>query len=152
MDPELRNQVRKLVLNLLPTNTPTDEELREAVSDILPMILRRQGVEFDADEIVRTLQAEFNVFQADAVSLDNTDGHLEWLPDRRDSIVWRFWDRYLRYLQEEVRLPPWSFSDWTPQLSESSESLKTRIARAHGIAGGWWSGRYSPARRATIPA
>ena len=106
MDPELRNQVRKLVLNLLPTNTPTDEELREAVSDILPMILRRQGVEFDADEIVRTLQAEFNVFQADAVSLDNTDGHMEWLPDRRDSIVWRFWDRYLRYLQEEVRLPP----------------------------------------------
>ena len=106
MDPEIRNQVRKLVLNLLPTNTPTDEELRAAVSDILPMILRRQGVELDADEIVRTLQAEFNVFQADAVSLDNTDGHLEWLPDRRDSIEWRFWDRYLRYLQEEVRLPP----------------------------------------------
>ena len=106
MDPELRNQVRRLVLNLLPTNTPTDEELREAVSDILPMIFRRQGVELDADEIVRTLQAEFNVFQADAVSLDSSDGHLEWLPDKGDSIEWRFWDRYLRYLQEEVRLPP----------------------------------------------
>ena len=106
MDPESRNQVRKLVLNLLPTNTPTDEELREAVLDILPMVLKRHAAELDADEIMRTLQAEFNVFQADAVSLDNAHGHLEWLPDRRDSIEWRFWDRYLRYLQEEVRLPP----------------------------------------------
>ena len=106
MDSESRNQVRSLVLNLLPTNTPTDEELREAVLDVLPMVTKRRGVELDADEVVRTLQAEFNVFQADAVSLNNADGHLEWLPERRDSIEWRFWDRYLRYLQEEVRLPP----------------------------------------------
>ena len=106
MDHESRNQVRRLVFNLLPTNTPTDEELREAVLDILPMVAKRHGVELDADETVRTLQAEFNVFQADAVSLNNADGHLEWLAERRDSIEWRFWDRYLRYLQEEVRLPP----------------------------------------------
>lgn len=106
MNPESRNQVRNLVLNLLLTNTPTDEELREAVLDVLPVVSKWHGAELDADEIVRTLQAEFNVFQADAVSLNNADGHLEWLPERRDSIEWRFWDRYLRYLQEEVRLPP----------------------------------------------
>ena len=106
MDPEIRNQARMLVLTLLRTKTPTDDELHEAVLDIMPMMLRRHGVEIDADELVRTMQAEFNIFQADAVSLDNTDGHLEWLPDRHDAIEWRFWGRYLRYLQEEARLPP----------------------------------------------
>lgn len=137
MDPEIRSQARNLVLTLLQTNTPTGEELHEAVLDILQVISRRHGVEIDTDELVRTMQAEFNIFQAEPVSLDNTDGHLEWLPDRRDSIEWRFWERYLRYLQEEVSLPPLSFSDWTPQLSESSESLKIRPVPAHGIAGGW---------------
>ena len=106
MDSEIRSQARSLVLTLLETNTPTDEELREAVLDILPLISRRHRVELDAADLVRTMQAEFNIFQADAVSLDNADGHLEWLSDRRDSIQWDFWERYLRYLQEEARLPP----------------------------------------------
>ena len=106
MSPDIRGQARNLVLNLLGTNTPTDEELQQAVLEIQPLISRRHGVELDADELVRTMQAEFNIFQAGSVSLDNVDGHLEWLPDRRNSIEWSFWDRYLRYLQEEVRLPP----------------------------------------------
>ena len=106
MDSEIRSRARTLVIDLLGTNTPTDEELREAVGDVLPLIARRHGIALDADELVRAMQAEFNVFQPDAVSLDSADGHLEWLPDRRDSIDWRFWERYVRYLQEEVRLPP----------------------------------------------
>ena len=106
MTPEIRGQARNLVLNLLETNTPTDGELRQAVNDILPVLSRRRGVDIDMEELVRIMQAEFNIFQADPVSLDNADGHLEWIPDRRTSIEWRFWDRYLRYLQEEVRLPP----------------------------------------------
>ena len=106
MEPEIRNQARKFVFAALKTNTPTDEELREAVDNVLPLVSKLNGVEIDADEFVRTMQAEFNTFQAESVSLDNADGHVEWLPDRRDSIQWGFWERYLRYLQEEVRLPP----------------------------------------------
>ena len=106
MDSEIRSQARKFVLAALKTNTPTDEELSEAVENVLPLVSKLNGVELDADEVVRTMQAEFNIFQAESVSLDNADGHLEWLPDRRDSIKWGFWERYLRYLQEEVHLPP----------------------------------------------
>ncbi|MGD9714121.1 MAG: Z1 domain-containing protein, partial [Thermomicrobiales bacterium] len=106
MDADIRHQARNLVLNLLDTNTPTDAELRDAVTDIVPMLERRHGTRLDPDEIVRVLQAEFNIFQADTVSLDNSDGHIEWLVEKRDSIDWRFWNRYLRYLQEETRLPP----------------------------------------------
>ncbi len=106
MDPEIRNQARKFVLIALKTNTPTDEELRRTVDKIIPLVSELSGVTLDADELVRTMQAEFNIFQPDAVSLDSADGHVEWLPERRDSVPWRFWPRYLRYLQEEVRLPP----------------------------------------------
>ena len=106
MASEIRSQARKFVFAALKTNTPTDEELREAVENVLPLVSKLNGVELDADEVVRTMQAEFNTFQAESVSLGNADGHLEWLPDRRDSIEWGFWERYLRYLQEEVHLPP----------------------------------------------
>lgn len=106
MDSEIRNRARNLVLGLLESNTPTEEELRDAVDDILPLLSRRHDVVLDAEELVRTMQAEFNVFQADSVSLDDAAGHVEWLSERRASIRWRFWERYLRYLQEEVRLPP----------------------------------------------
>ena len=106
MDTGIRNQARKLVLDLLSSNTPTDEELREAVSDVLYLLSKRYGNVIDAEELVRTMQAEFNVFQADPVSLDDSTGHVEWLSERRASIRWRFWERYLRYLQEEVRFPP----------------------------------------------
>ena len=106
MSPEIRGQARNLALTLLDTNTPTNEELHDAVLEIMPLMSGRYGAEFDADELFRTMQAEFAIFQPEAVSLDNSEGHLEWLPDRRDSIDWRFWNRYLRYLQEEVHLPP----------------------------------------------
>ncbi len=106
MDTEIRNRARKLVLGLLESNTPTEEELREAVDDILPLISKRHEVAIDAEELVRIMQAEFNVFQADPVSLDDSTGHVEWLSERRASIRWYFWERYLRYLQEEVRFPP----------------------------------------------
>ena len=107
MDSEIRRQARNLVLNLLKTNTPTEEELRSVVELILPVLSKvHGGVRFDAEELVRIMQAEFNVFQADPVSLDDATGHVEWLSERRASIRWRFWERYLRYLQEEVRFPP----------------------------------------------
>ncbi|MDE0671508.1 MAG: Z1 domain-containing protein [Caldilineaceae bacterium] len=106
MDTKIRNQARILILGLLASNTPTEEELREAVDDILPLISKRHEVAIDAEELVRIMQAEFNVFQADPISLDDSTGHVEWLSERRASIRWHFWERYLRYLQEEVRFPP----------------------------------------------
>ena len=106
MDTEIRNQARKLILGLLASNTPTEEELREAVDDILPLMSKRHEVAIDAEELVRIMQAEFNVFQADPISLDDSTGHVEWLSERRASIKWHFWERYLQYLQDEVRFPP----------------------------------------------
>src|SRR4029078_165417 len=38
--------------------------------------------------------------------LESDAGHLEWLSVKSDEIAWNFWDRYVRYLREEERLPP----------------------------------------------
>jgi hypothetical protein len=103
---EAKKQARILVLNLLQSKNPTPEELREAIEDVLPVVERRHEVILDTDQLLRELEAELNVFQPEAASLDDNHGHLEWLPGRRDSIDWRFWNRYVRYLQEEERLPP----------------------------------------------
>lgn len=106
MNQDVENKARNLVLTVLETNTPTDAELRTAVQNIVPVISNLYNVELDTDEFVRKMQAQFNVYQADAVSLNSTEGHVEWLSEKRDIIEWTFWTRYLRYLQEEVRLPP----------------------------------------------
>lgn len=132
MDPEIENRARNLVLTILSTNTPTDDELRNAVLAIIPAISEYYGTELDADELFRKMQAQFNIFQADTISLDNSEGHVEWLSERRDSIHWSFWERYLGYLQEEIRLPPLVLQ----RLDATTERILGKLEDPHR-AGAW---------------
>src|SRR5262249_33122203 len=93
------DQARNLVLNLLDTPTPTPEALRSAVDSVTGMLAAR-GDSPDPEDLLRRLEAELNVFQADSVSLDDNRGHLEWLSARMPEIRWSFWDRYFRYVRE----------------------------------------------------
>jgi hypothetical protein len=97
---------KDLILRILPGQAVTEEQLEESVDRVLGMVRgMHPDFEFDRDRIVRELQAVLNIFQADAVSLDDTTGHDEWLPGAREEIDWRFWNRFVRYMQAEA-LPP----------------------------------------------
>jgi hypothetical protein len=100
-------QAKGLVLQILPAQTVTEEQLEESVDRVLDMV---QGMHpdfaFGRDLMIRELQAVLSIFQPDAVSLDDPTGHEEWFRIAQDEIEWRFWNRYVRYLQEETGLPP----------------------------------------------
>ena len=105
MSPNPRSPAaRNIVLNLV-NNSPTSDELRNAV-DLAATMLESLGDVIDRHQLFRELEADLNVFQPDSASLNDDAGHLEWLGAQRDEISWPFWNRYLRYLQEREAFPP----------------------------------------------
>lgn len=120
---QLHDQAKLFVLQLLPTTgVVTPDQIQVALDDVLAMLRHRHPDEnFDDQRLHRELEATLNIFQPEPLSLDDTSGHLDWLPTRRDEIEWRFWDRYLRYVREKDRLPP--------LVLERLETTTTRILR-----------------------
>lgn len=100
-------RARSIALNLIDDRLPTAESLEQAVTLAIDVVRRnRPGCEIDVALLLRDLEGSLNVFQGEAVSLNNSDGHLPWLEQRDSDIKWSFWDRYLRYLKDREGLPP----------------------------------------------
>ena len=56
----------------------------------------------DKNRLVVDLEERFTVVTGEHQTLGNDDDHKAWLPSRRSSVSWRYWDRYLLYLEERV--------------------------------------------------
>ena len=56
----------------------------------------------DKDRLVAELEERFTVVTGQHQTLGNNDDHKAWLPLRRSDISWRYWDRYLLYLEERI--------------------------------------------------
>jgi hypothetical protein len=110
-------QARQLVQVLLKgVDNVTPELIREKVSAVLKLV-PPAGV--DREELVRDLEARFNVWIGPATILDSFQDHIPWLPARRAEIKWRFWARYERYLEEE--------KGWAPVTIRRIGELTDRI-------------------------
>ena len=57
----------------------------------------------DRKGLIAELEVRSTVITEEHRALGNNDDHKAWLPARRGEITWRYWDRYLLYLEE--RLP-----------------------------------------------
>jgi hypothetical protein len=83
----------------------------ELIQDTASKAARAQLL-FDAQAIVEVdkLTAElrhlFSVSADSATALDDHTGHIPWLPSRRAKIAWRFWNRYMTYLERDFGMPP----------------------------------------------
>lgn len=110
-------QARQLVQVLLKgVDNVTPELIREKVAAVLKLV-PPSGV--DREELVRDLEARFNVWIGPATILDSFQDHIPWLPARRAEIKWRFWARYERYLEEE--------KGWAPVTIRRIGELTDRI-------------------------
>src|SRR5580704_9115360 len=110
-------QARQLVQVLLKgVDNVTPELIREKVSAVLKLV-PPSGV--DREELVRDLEARFNVWIGPATILDSFQDHIPWLPAHRAEIKWRFWARYERYLEEE--------KGWAPVTIRRIGELTDRI-------------------------
>lgn len=60
----------------------------------------------DTEKLTAELRHLFSVAAEDATALDDFTEHEPWLPSRRGSIQWRFWNRYMTYLERDFGMAP----------------------------------------------
>ena len=98
------NTALSLASVLLRTkDRPTGDDIREKVREALRLAPEAAGQE---DELVKTLEARFNVWVGVATQLFNNSDHQAWLPQRRLEIEWDYWNRYAAFLEEAKGWPP----------------------------------------------
>ncbi len=62
----------------------------------------------DVEMLTDELRHLFSIEVQDATVLDDHDptSHVAWLPDARGGIQWRFWNRYMTYLERDFGMSP----------------------------------------------
>jgi len=107
------NEARKLVLGQLTAEQTTSSEIIEKkINSVKTMTsIEYPDVEIDWELLRRDIEASCSSW----IDLGNVlDGdpkeHQSWFVDRRDEINWKFWNRYVRYLQEE--------NGWTDRMTK----------------------------------
>ena len=100
---------------------PTRQIIEEKVRSVLTMLRNDHGRTFEVDEekLVRELESLFNIWIGLGTVLENKEGHIPWLADRNSEINWDFWNRYVRYLEEE--------KGWAPATTKGLDQLTDSI-------------------------
>lgn len=88
-------------------NPITTETLRQWVQSTADFVLSQYpGDPIDTDQLIRDIEADYNVHVGSWNSLSDDTNHVPWLEERlvkKDS--WKFWDRYARFLKQSQGLP-----------------------------------------------
>jgi hypothetical protein len=102
------NQARQLAQVMLKVEPePTLEKIRATVDLVLKtLVAAGTGDGVDPEALAKDLETRFNVWVGSATTLDDPKGHEPWLANRRSQIKWRFWERYVDYLEQEKGWPP----------------------------------------------
>lgn len=107
------NEARKLVLGQLTAEQSLSHEIIEKkLNSVKTMV----GIEYpdlviDWELLKRDIEASCSSWIDLGTVLDgDPKEHQSWFVDRRDEINWKFWNRYVRYLQEE--------SGWTDRMTK----------------------------------
>ncbi len=83
------------------------------------------SVSIDVEILTAELLHLFSVRAGDVTILDDDDpkGHVPWLPSRRAEIKWRFWNRYVTYLERDFGMPP----DVVNNLHDLTDKILERL-------------------------
>ncbi|MFF1900414.1 Z1 domain-containing protein [Streptomyces sp. NPDC058206] len=116
-------KAKRLVLGFLPQDRqPKTDEVQSAVNAIFGM-LAAQGESLDRDQLAKEIEAMTAVFQERSSGLVDPKGHEPWLPEAKNDRDWDFWERYRRYLEDVVNLPPWVVR----RLDQSSDDVLSQL-------------------------
>ncbi|MFW9257658.1 Z1 domain-containing protein [Nostoc sp. CALU 546] len=121
------DQARQMAQVLLKSEQrPTREIIQKKVGLAMSTlrISESRDIQIDEDKLVRELETIFNIWIGTATILDNQEDHIPWLPDRRSKISWYFWNRYVRYLEEEKGWAPATINSIAQQTDEILERLE----------------------------
>ncbi|MFD6181306.1 Z1 domain-containing protein [Streptomyces goshikiensis] len=113
----------RLVLGFLPQDRqPKPEEVQNAVNAIFGL-LATQGLPLDREQLAKEIEAMTAVFQERSSGLTDPKGHEPWLPEAKNDRAWDFWERYRRYLEDVVKLPPLVVR----RLDQSSDDVLSQL-------------------------
>jgi hypothetical protein len=54
----------------------------------------------DDDSLTRDLETQFSVWIGRPHTLDDPTDHVAWLPQKRNTVAWPYWERYRELLKE----------------------------------------------------
>lgn len=96
---------RRVAQTMLSGEDMTGPLKRERIGEIVDQVLTMPSFAgVDREALVRDLEGRFMISIARPTALEDRSDHKPWLPDRRGSIEWKYWDRYRLML--EPKLPP----------------------------------------------
>lgn len=101
---------RNMAVDILRKERTRTTDLIRATAEkaVQAALIFAPGETIELEALVTELLHLFSVTVQDATVLEDHDPtlHTPWLPDRRGSIQWRFWTRYMTYLEREFGMPP----------------------------------------------
>ncbi|HSW02312.1 MAG TPA: hypothetical protein VLI39_19260 [Sedimentisphaerales bacterium] len=106
MNTDAFNNARAIAVTLLNRQPQRTPEVIRAQAKLAIQTTHAAGLgDVDSDALVAQLMHEANVYVPDATIMDDPTDHIEWLPTRRGSIQWTFWNRYEMFLEHEKKFP-----------------------------------------------
>ncbi|MDE1169854.1 MAG: Z1 domain-containing protein [Verrucomicrobium sp.] len=105
---------------LMHTRAPSMDEIREAVAKACESVPRNADTKPDSEWVICRVLANCNVtVGVESVLVDSTL-HIPWLPTKKASIKWRFWDRYATWLRTKK-------DGWPEPLVAKLDSVTDKI-------------------------
>ena len=101
---------RNLSVDILRKETKRTPDLIRATAEKAAQAatIFAPGVAIDVEALTTELRHLFSVGVQEATVLDDHDPsrHVPWLPSKKGSIQWRFWNRYMTYLERDFGMAP----------------------------------------------
>jgi len=106
---------------------PTIEDLNNAINDVCKIF---PGLSTSRESLYNFLSSTFSIFSDEYRILDADEGYQPWLKDTKAEVEWRFWNRYINYLQKKIA------PDTINKLDNLTDDILDRISNPK-IPGVW---------------
>lgn len=87
------------IIRLSGIKNPTVADINSAIDDSLKIF---PNLVSERDALYSYLEATFSIFSDDYRILDTDEGYKPWIKDKKKDIHWRFWNRYVSYMQKKI--------------------------------------------------
>ncbi len=122
------DQAKNICIELLRrSKNPSSTDINNSIDNVLKIF---PDLNSERETLFNYLSATFSVFSEDYRILDTDDGYTPWLKDRKASIHWNFWNRYVSYLQKKIA------PDTINKLDNLTDDILDRIANP-STPGAW---------------
>lgn len=121
-------QAKNICVELLrQIRNPSSKDINDSVDRVLMLF---PDLISQKESLSNYLAATFSIFSEDYRILDSEQGYTPWLKDSKADIQWRFWNRYISYLQKKIA------PDTINRLDNLTDDILDRIANP-SIPGPW---------------